>query len=101
MLEALKREWRAFRSQRAGTRFQRIHRRRAGQPSSRLWRAAVMLAGSVLIVIGLVMILLPGPGLLTMLAGVALIAGESLTVARLFDRANLALERRWARVRRT
>lgn len=101
MLETLRREWRTFRSERVGTRFQRIHRRRAARPSSRPMRIAVMLAGAILVVVGLVMIMLPGPGLLTMLVGVALIAGESLTVARLFDRANLALERRLARMRRT
>ena len=100
MLEALKREWRAFREQRAGTRFRRIHRRRAGRSSGRVMRIVVIVAGAVLTVVGLVMILLPGPGLLTMLAGVALIAGESLMVARQLDRLNLLLERRLARLRR-
>lgn len=101
MLETLKREWRTFRSERVGTRFQRYYRRRAARPSGQLTRIAVMLAGAILAVVGLVMILLPGPGLLTMLLGIALMAGESLTVARLFDRANLVLERGLARMRRT
>ena len=40
------------------------------------WRAGIALAGGVVLVAGLVMLVLPGPGLLTIAAGLALLALE-------------------------
>lgn len=99
MFEALQRHWRAFRDEPAGARFQRRYRRRAARPSSWLRRLCVMLIAAGLIALGLVMLVLPGPGLLALLAGAGLIAEESLLVARLLDRIDLAVSRRIARWR--
>ncbi|MBS0569865.1 MAG: hypothetical protein JSS28_04615 [Proteobacteria bacterium] len=55
--------------------------------------------GFVLLGAGLAMLVLPGPGLLTCLVGAALIAGESLLVARWLDWLDLRAERLWARWR--
>jgi uncharacterized protein (TIGR02611 family) len=40
------------------------------------WRAAVAVVGGLVVVAGLVMLVLPGPGLLTIAAGLALLALE-------------------------
>lgn len=40
------------------------------------WRAGVALAGGLVVLAGVVMLVLPGPGLLTIAAGLALLALE-------------------------
>jgi hypothetical protein len=42
----------------------------------RAWRAGVALAGGVVVLAGVAMLVLPGPGLLTIAAGLALLALE-------------------------
>jgi hypothetical protein len=56
--------------------------------------------GLLLLALGLVMLVLPGPGLLVGFAGAALIAGESKVAARLLDRVDLYVARALARWRR-
>lgn len=97
MFEAVHRHWRAFRAEPAGTRFQRRYRRRAARPSGLLRKLGVMVAASGLLVAGLAMLVLPGPGLLALILGAALIAEESLFAARLLDRIDFAISRRLAR----
>lgn len=97
MLDALRRRWNAFRSEPAGTRFQRRYRRSASRPSGWLRKCGVLLAATVLIVLGLVMLVLPGPGLLALLLGAVLIAEESRLAARLLDRVDFAISRGLAR----
>lgn len=99
MFEALHRHWQAFRAEPAGTRFQRRYRRRAARPSGWLRKLGVMLAAVGLIVVGLVMLVLPGPGLLALLLAAVLIAEESLLAARLLDRIDFVVSRRLARWR--
>lgn len=48
---------------------------------------AVAVAGSLLVVAGLVMLVTPGPGLLAIVAGLALLAREFQWARRLLDRA--------------
>lgn len=102
MFAALKRHWREFVTAPAGTRFQahyRRHRRRRG-----LVRTIVAIgSGLLLIALGTVLLVLPGPGLLIGAIGAALLAGESLSVARALDgidRHATRLWRRWRRPRR-
>ncbi len=101
MFEALQRHWRAFRDEPVGKRFQRRYRRRAERPSGWLRKIGVLAAAAGLIIAGLAMLVLPGPGLLALLLAAVLIAEESLLAARLLDRADLAVHRRLARRRRT
>jgi len=98
MFESVRRSWNRFRATPAGTRFQSRHRRRESR-SGLVRKVLVIAAGAVLIALGLVMVLLPGPGLLSMLVGAALIAEESSVAARGFDRADLFVERALARWR--
>ena len=52
-----------------------------------------LVAAPALIVAGIVLLVLPGPGLLLILLGAGLIAEESLLAARLLDRIDLAISR--------
>ena len=56
--------------------------------------------GLVLIALGIVMLVTPGPGLIVAAIGAALVAGESLVAAKILDRIDLAATRAWARWRR-
>ena len=59
------------------------------------------LAGGIgLMLLGAVMLVTPGPGMLLILLGAALVAGESHRLARYFDRLELALRARLRRARR-
>ena len=49
-------------------------------------RVAKIVGGFVLLVAGIAMIALPGPGWLTIAAGLAILAGEFLWARRLLDR---------------
>jgi len=62
---------------------------------SRFRRIAIGVAGGVLIVVGLVLIPLPGPGIPTIVAGIALLSLEFPWAARTME-AGRSL---WARVR--
>ena len=99
MFETLKRQAHDFTKQRSGTRFQTRFRSRP--PERNRWHVmfTIALAG-VLILIGFVLLFLPGPGIAFLIFAALLIAGESLLAARALDRADLALTRLWSRLRR-
>jgi len=103
MFRAFQARWRAFLAVPRGQRFQ-AHHQRAHRGDTPGWaRVAVIVAALVLIVLGLAMIVLPGPGLLVMLAGAVLLAEESVFVARFMDRLDLVAMRvvaRWRARRR-
>jgi hypothetical protein len=97
MLEGAKREWKSFKNDEAGERFANHHQRMEGKGmASRIARMAV---GALLVAGGIVMLFVPGPGLLAMLFGVALFAGESEWLAERMDRLEVAARRTWQRVR--
>jgi len=66
---------------------------------SRLAAALVIAGGIGLVIVGLLMLVSPGPGVLLMLFGAALLAGESARIARALDRMELALRAMWRRRR--
>lgn len=97
MFSRLHKEWKAFVKAPAGERFQRLHGdcERGGFGGSVLRWAA----GLAALVAGVVMIFTPGPGLLTIAFGAALIARESLPVARRCDGLEVRMRRAWRRFR--
>ncbi|MBA8885327.1 PGPGW domain-containing protein [Dokdonella fugitiva] len=100
MFDTLKARWRAFIAVPRGERFL-AHHRRAHRDGAAGWvRYAVMAGASLMIVVGIAMLVLPGPGLLVMLAGAVLLAEESAFVARVMDRIDLAVARAGRRWRR-
>jgi hypothetical protein len=63
-------------------------------------RWAVILAGIGLTVVGTFFLAVPGPGIPILAVGLALVAQESASTARLLDRAEIRIRRRWRRLRR-
>ncbi len=83
----------------SGTRFRAYHARLKQRPS--LMRTLLAIgSGLILLALGLVLLVLPGPGLLVAAIGAALIAGELLWVARLLDRVDLCITTKWKLWRR-
>ena len=70
-----------------GRRFAVLHRARRRRNVAR--KAAAIAGGSALILLGLIMIATPGPGLLAGLLGAGLVASESPAFARALDRLEL------------
>ena len=85
MIAELKTEWQLLKHDRPGERFEN-HRRRV-QKKSKAHRVALAVVGCALIAVGVVFCVLPGPGSLGIVLGLALLGGMSRTIARLMDRA--------------
>ena len=100
MVSRLHSEWRRFVKAPAGTRFQQGYRERAPGAASLGWRLLRWAAGLAALAAGTVMLFTPGPGLLAMAFGAALLARESLAVARRCDACELWLREAWSRLRR-
>ena len=87
----MKERWRALRSAPAGERFQRrFHARRLVRKRG-LSRVLAIFGGTAVLVAGAVMLVAPGPGILVFALGAALVAEESLWMARLLDRSELRI----------
>ncbi|MBA3818720.1 MAG: hypothetical protein H0X17_07495 [Deltaproteobacteria bacterium] len=83
-IAGLKHEWRLFKRDAPGERFDNHRKRMKGQPR---WLAIVRAAAGVaLIGAGVVFMVLPGPGLLGVVFGLALLAGMSRKLSHLMDR---------------
>jgi hypothetical protein len=92
--------WDAFAHSLPGRRFQERYRRKASTGRGRMARWAVILAGIGLTVVGTFFLAVPGPGIPILAVGLALVAQESASTARLLDRAEIRIRRRWRRLRR-
>jgi hypothetical protein len=99
MLEAARQEWHSFRDDEPGQRF-RHHHRRAHESKSKAKTVARIVVGLVLCLGGIVLLFIPGPGLLVILFGMALFAGESKWLATRLDRAEVWTRARWRRFRK-
>ncbi|MGN6597851.1 MAG: PGPGW domain-containing protein [Actinomycetes bacterium] len=60
---------------------------RARTPSSPLRRAAVAVAGTLVVALGVVLLPLPGPGMVVIVAGLGILATEFVWAERLLKRA--------------
>lgn len=84
--------WRTLWRDPPGRRFQnRYERTRNYGP---LRRALVLAGGGALVVAGIVLMPLPGPGILVAIVGGAVMAGQSRRMAQALDKAELRV-RRW------
>lgn len=98
MTISLREQWRRFAARPAGRRFQMRWRANREKPSGLARKLLLIGAGIGLLIVGIAMLVLPGPGILVMIIGAALIAQESLFAARLLDRADQWIARvvqRW------
>lgn len=89
-----KQRWQRFAAVPPGQRFrEHFNRRQASKPSALHKRILAMGAGILIMGLGLIMLIAPGPGILVLLLGATLIAQESLSAARFMDWADLRLRR--------
>lgn len=97
VLAEAKQEWRRFRRDEPGTRFEKHRERMQHKPRS---HAAIMVGiGIVLIAGGVVLLFIPGPGLLFIVFGLALVASHSERLSRVLDRSEPAVRRFGRRTR--
>lgn len=94
-------EWHLLKDDSPGRRFQN-HRERMLH-GSRVLAMVRAVVGIVLLAAGVVLLFIPGPGLLVIVFGLALLAGMSASLARVMDRAEPAIrhgahrsKERWA-----
>ncbi len=99
MSPSLREHWRHFSARPAGRRFQMRWRANREKPAGLARKLLLMGLGSLLLLAGTAMLVLPGPGVLVMIIGAALIAQESLFAARLLDRLDQWLARMFQRWR--
>ena len=80
----IKHEWRLLKRDRPGERFDNHRRRMSTKPK---WQKVVRsILGVALIALGVVFCILPGPGSLGIVLGLALLGGMSRTIAGWMDR---------------
>lgn len=91
MMERIKDRLRRFKQSEAGHRFQDQHADRREAHGSAFGRVLRLGAGIVVTVLGVIAMPAPGPGMLITAFGLAMLAHESLVVARLLDTAELKL----------
>ena len=78
--------WDQFRHYPAGERFERYYQSRHGAKRGAIKKISLMVLGSLCMIMGVIFLVIPGPGLLLMALGATLIARESLYISRVFDR---------------
>jgi hypothetical protein len=91
--------WDRFVHDAPGRRFQERYRRMQEEKGSAWKRCAFVCVGVLVCLAGIFFLAVPGPGLLILAAGLALIAQVSARLARLLDRAEVRLRRLWKRWR--
>lgn len=73
----------------------------AGKTSKRLWRLIVAVTGSLLLAVGAMLLFLPGPGLVILLLGLALLATEFVWARNLLNRVTAKIKSGKDRVKAT
>jgi uncharacterized protein (TIGR02611 family) len=89
----LKDAWHRFRSAKPGTRFKRQFEENQQERKHRWFRPVVIVVGVAVVLVGLVALPAPGPGILIVAAGAALLARESRWIAERLDLAEVKLRR--------
>lgn len=97
MFHKLKQSWRDLQQGRPGRRFEdRWRHRRPGGPARKI---LVIGSGAVVFAAGLFFLPAPGPGMVLLVLGAALVAEESRWVARALDRAEVLVRAALRRLR--
>jgi hypothetical protein len=91
MLDVLKQHWQQFRNGQPGQRFQDRYERNRDARSQRSGWFLKPLVAVLLLLAGIVLCVIPGPGLPLLLIGLALLADVSRRVAVAMDRLELRL----------
>lgn len=96
-IQHLKKAWRVFARDEPGQRFIR-HYRRSQRNRSWAKTAARLALGTLLTAAGMMMWVLPGPGWLFVVFGLAMFASESRMLSDLLDRAELVVRAQLRRI---
>jgi Flp pilus assembly protein TadB len=97
VLEALKNNWRELADGTPGKRFQNRYEKKQRSGESGRGRALKLAAAALLIAVGIVLLVVPGPGSVLIVLGAALLAEESSRVARWLDRTEVRIRRLFRR----
>jgi uncharacterized protein (TIGR02611 family) len=89
----LKKEWRRFKSAEPGTRFTRQYEASQSARKHKWTRPLMIALGVVIVLVGIVALPAPGPGILVIAAGAALLARESRWIAEKLDAAEVKARR--------
>jgi uncharacterized protein (TIGR02611 family) len=81
----LKQQWREFKKGRPGKRFQERYERNRGQRKSIFTRVLQPVLGTVLFLVGVFFVIMPGPGIPFLFIGAGLLGNESRSIARALD----------------
>lgn len=83
----MKQRWQDFKKREPGKRFQEIHdnKRKGEKDKSPVMRHLRMAAGVLVTLVGVFLLPMPGPGTIVLVLGLAVMAGESVTVAKFLD----------------
>lgn len=93
MLHRLKQGWQDLKRGRPGCRFQDRHARRRQAARGMAGRCALVCLGLLVLLAGIVLLPLPGPGMLIVAAGAFLVAEGSHTMAKALDSLELRARR--------
>jgi hypothetical protein len=85
MLSKLRESWTDFSDAEPGRRFQEYHEKRKQEQTSTVATVAFIAAGIGLILVGALLMVIPGPGIPVVAVGAGLIARESSHVAKALD----------------
>lgn len=98
MFDGLKKEWKSFSEAKPGERFKQ-HQEHLKEKSR--WELVLrVVLGLVLFAAGVVMLVVPGPGLLGMALGLAMFAGQSRFIATWLDRGEVKARELWGKGKR-
>lgn len=98
MFAGLKKHWHDLASGKPGHRFE-SHYRRSHRSASHFHRICKLCAAFLLILVGIVLLFIPGPGSVLIVIGAALLAQESEGTARALDSLEMKLRRLISRAR--
>ena len=95
MFKHIKNDWEALKRSEPGHRFQdRYDRRHSGKKGpKKFWGPVIIGVGLAIVGIGVLLLVFPGPGWVTIGIGLALIAGESLILAKILDVLELVIRK--------
>jgi hypothetical protein len=95
----LKGAWQRFRNRRPGFRFHGMYVDHQKASKAAWKRVALIFGGVVVVIVGIIALPAPGPGMLIIALGAGMIARESETLSDALDRLELYLRAKWRRWR--
>ena len=100
MFRRLRQQWKDLTKAKPGQRFQNRYCQRKKRRPTELLKPLYLVIGSALVAFGVVLLAAPGPGLLMIFMGAAMIAEESLLAAKALDRAEVKVRALLRRAKR-